>query len=202
MQILGIAYALVSALVAITIPLLLGNAILKPLTQQAKRGRYRVQFTLLDFSCLFLQLQLAMGFVVSYVDRAAGAAFWVVFGLLLLAFTAIWWGGVKALSEAGVRGPGRRAAFILVLLPGAEAVMIAGGVIAVFVMAILASILNRLILGAATLPTSYENRLVESTFLGGAAGIVAIAAVAWFLRWMTAWILQDPRIEDKPDNKP
>lgn len=102
---------------------LLGRWMLQPINEAGGRLRAPRKFLLTDFLWLVLQLQLALGFCVSWVGVEQKRLFPAILGFLTFAVSMLWLFGVGFLSRAGVTQPLRRAVFTLVLLPGTLAVM-------------------------------------------------------------------------------
>jgi hypothetical protein len=174
-----VIFALILAIAAAAV---LGHVILGPLRKAAQRVGRPTQFYLTDFVWLLIQLQLSLGLVSAFVERNPAWAFYTVLGFLGAAFTAMWWGAVRALSQAGVQGMGRRAVLILVLLPGVEATMVA----------------TILLAGAAPVVLYRELRGVGSvsplwSLLGNTAilllALIGLAVAARLLRLLTLWLL-------------
>jgi hypothetical protein len=111
-------------LVLILAPLI-GSLILGPVNRAAGRLRAPTRFLLPDFMWLLVQLQLALGYCVSFVGVRQWSFFVLVLGFFTLASLMMWAGAVSFLSRAGVRSALRRGVFILLLLPATLALMIA-----------------------------------------------------------------------------
>jgi hypothetical protein len=112
------------ALVLILAPLV-GSLVLGPVNRAAGRLNTPTRFLLPDFMWLVVQLQLALGYCVSFVGIQQIYFFVLVLGFFTLASVMMWAGAVSFLSRAGVRNSLRRGIFILLLLPGTLALMIA-----------------------------------------------------------------------------
>ena len=102
-----------------------GRWMLQPINTQGGRLQAPTQFMLTDFLWLVLQLQLALGFSVTWIGIEQRRLFPVVLSFLLFAVTLLWLFGVGFLSRAGVTQPARRAMFTLLLLPASLGVMMA-----------------------------------------------------------------------------
>jgi hypothetical protein len=147
-----------------------------------------------DFAWLLIQLQASLGLVAAYVERNPRWAFYTVLVFLGFALTAMWWGALRALSQAGVKGAGRRAALILVLLPGVEASMVAvmvfWGVGAVTGYSQLRRLLNGVDVSIAG--------VVGQGALMLAGAVAAALVVAWLLRMLTLWLLAEAPFTQNP----
>jgi hypothetical protein len=104
---------------------LVGTLILGPVNRAAGRLKAPTRFLLPDFMWLLVQLQLALGYCVSFVGVQQRYFFPLVLGFFTLASVMMWAGAVSFLSRAGVRSMLRRGVFILLLLPSTLALMIA-----------------------------------------------------------------------------
>ena len=101
----------------------LGRWMLQPINEKGGRLRAPTQYLLTDFAWLVLQLQLALGFCVTWIGIEQRRLFPAVLSFLVFAVTLLWLFGVGFLSRAGVMQPARRAMFTLLLLPASLAVM-------------------------------------------------------------------------------
>ena len=111
------------ALVLVLAPIV-GSLILGPVNRAAGRLKAPTRFLLPDFMWLLLQLQLALGYCVTFVGVQQRYFFPLVLGFFTLASVMMWAGAVSFLSRAGVRSSLRRGVFILLLLPSTLALMI------------------------------------------------------------------------------
>jgi hypothetical protein len=103
----------------------LGRWMLQPINTKAGRLQAPTQYMLTDFVWLVLQLQLALGFCVTWIGIEQRRLFPVILAFLFFAVTVLWLYGVGFLSRAGVMQPARRAMFTLLLLPASLGVMMA-----------------------------------------------------------------------------
>jgi hypothetical protein len=97
--------------------------VLGPLDQAAKNRWHPVQFSLADFLCLFILVDLPMGGIHCFVpqgDREMGG---VIAADVLVALLAalVWWTGVRTLSRAGIHGTWRRGFVLAVVIPAGYA---------------------------------------------------------------------------------
>ncbi len=104
---------------------LLARWMIQPINEQGGRLQAPTQFMLTDFVWLILQLQLALGFSVSWIGIEQTRLFPAILGFLMFAVSLLWLFGVGFLSRAGVTQPLRRAMFTMVLLPATLGVMMA-----------------------------------------------------------------------------
>jgi hypothetical protein len=114
--------------------------VLGPLDSAAKDRRYPVQFTLADFLCLFVQIQLALaGPAVLFrgVGDKGPAVIMTVF--IILFVLLVWWTGVRTLSRAGVHDTRGRTLTLVVAIPFGYAVSVAIPVVGCFILGSLAN---------------------------------------------------------------
>ncbi len=118
MNLLATVAALSVATTLILLSVAISNRwILGPLNRLAEVRRQPAQFTLLDFFCLFVLVQLGLAVILgrSAIPETPER---VVIGTGVLTFSALgWWAGVRVLSQAGIRSASHRAFFLLVVFP-------------------------------------------------------------------------------------
>lgn len=97
--------------------LVLSGWVLGPLEQRGKRGQRRLQFTLGDWICLALMIQLWAAMVHSFVaiDGGGGALIMDIYGWGL--GVILWFGVVQRLSAAGIRKTWYRGVALVVIYP-------------------------------------------------------------------------------------
>jgi hypothetical protein len=163
--------------------LAIGHTVLGPLRKAARAGRQPMQFYLTDFVWLLVQLQATLGLVSAYVERNPAWAFYTVLAFLAFALTLMWWGALRALSQAGVKSAPRRAVLILVLLPGVEAAMVLAMLFSVVVSfggyRELRSLLTR--------QSSFGSLAADLALMLLTAGAAVLAT--WLLRLLTLWLI-------------
>jgi hypothetical protein len=134
---------------------------------------------------LLVQLQLALGYCVTFVGIGQLYFFVLVLGFFTLASFMMWAGAVSFLSRAGVRNSLRRGTFIVLLLPATLALMIATPLLPVVSYILEAD------------PTSVEQLFRLSGALPPHSGILLLVAggvcltalgiaVYWTSRWLVA----------------
>jgi hypothetical protein len=163
--------------------LAIGHAVLGPLRRAARAGRRPTQFYMTDFAWLLIQLQATLGLVSAYVERNPAWAFYTVLGFLAFALTLMWWGALRALSQAGVKSALRRAIMILVLLPGVEATM----VLAMLFSAVVSFGGYRELRSVLTGEGSFDSLAVNLALL--ALSVAGAVLVSWLLRLLTLWLI-------------
>jgi len=101
------------------------NWVFGPIVRAGKERRLPPQYSITDFLCLFLLIQLPMALIHGYLQPAqsgflpggATGVVWLLDGYAWLACGALWWGSVRGLSRAGIRNPWSRICFLVVVLP-------------------------------------------------------------------------------------
>ncbi len=106
---------LVIGLVAIAVAI--GAWILRPLDQAAKSSVRAPQFTLVDFLCLFVLIQLPTGLIHGWLRGTDYPGIWVLDGFGWGSCGMMWWISVRTLSRAGIQNPWHRGTFLLSALP-------------------------------------------------------------------------------------
>ncbi len=93
--------------------------VLGPLDQAARNRWYPVQFSLADFLCLFILVDLPMGGIHCCVPNGDGVTGGVIAADILVVVLAalVWWTGVRTLSRAGIHGTWQRGFVLAVVLP-------------------------------------------------------------------------------------
>jgi hypothetical protein len=101
--------------------------VLGPLDRAARDRSCPAQFTLADFLCLFVLIQLPLA---ALHWAAQGPNIWALDVLVCLAFGAVWWTAVRTLSRAGVHRAWHRSLCLAVVVPAAfsGAIMAPGAV--------------------------------------------------------------------------
>jgi hypothetical protein len=96
--------------------------VLGPIGRAAKNRSYPVQFTLADFLCLFVLVQLALAGPAILLRRSnerndpvttACTLVAAIVGLMVL----LWWSGVRTLSRAGIHNTFARAVTLTIAIP-------------------------------------------------------------------------------------
>ncbi len=194
----GIVIGLILLVVAVGMGAWAGHGILGPVNDAVLQARGRLQFKLTDFVWLLIQLQIGLGAVVGYIPREQGPVYWMTLLFVAGAVTVLWLAAIWTMSAAGVSQGGRRAAFVLVLLPGCLALIM--GVILWLIIVPFGSLLAvlRFIDSGSGLPAS------DTLFACAAAVGSALAiALSWFfLRWLSDWILSQRAVSDPVSDSP
>lgn len=169
----------------VAVPLVMGYYILHPIDVLMRKSPRKLQFTLVDFGCLLLEWQIALGFTLSQVPNWHSEYFVLIFGFLTVSVLLIWLGGVYSLSRLGVERARRRITFLLALPAIVAAMMLAAGAFG-------------------SVP-AYALRLIQQQWafelpiklgFGRVGAIVAVAAVATLivcrlLRHTMQWVIAD-----------
>ena len=173
----GIVGALLmfGAIALVVSALAFGAWVVRPVDRAARGRRHPPQFSLFDFLCLFVLIQLPTGLVHGLLDaREELATICILDAFGWGACSAMWWFSVRTLSQAGVSNPRHRAVFLLVALP-----------IAVFGAIALPAAVVAMVAVAANPPSN--GREVVALLAGLAIGLfVAIYLCGRYTRWMLA----------------
>src|SRR5262245_55512318 len=125
MAITGVA----AGLVAIFGPsVFAARSILAPIDRAAKHRQAPVRFSIGDFLCLFILIQIPLAFVfrIQYGIREASnsreesvvnVGLWILTAALWIVGTVIWYMGSRTLSKAGVAHSGLRFVYLGLILP-------------------------------------------------------------------------------------
>ncbi len=178
----GWLYLSAIVLVLIVAPVV-GSLVLGPVNRAAGRLKAPTRFLLPDFMWLLVQLQLALGYCVTFVGVQQLFFFVLVLGFFFLASLMMWAGAISFLSRAGVRSSLRRGIFILLLLPATLALMIATPLLPVvsFILETDALAVERIFRLQVALPPHAGILLL----LAGAICFPALGiAVHWAARWL------------------
>ena len=93
--------------------------ILRPIDQASREVRAPLQFSLVDFLCLFLLVQLPMALIHGLLTDEEAGVRWTFDIYAWLAVAAFWSASVHVLSRAGIRNPRQRALFLAFIAPSA-----------------------------------------------------------------------------------
>jgi hypothetical protein len=155
--------------------------LLEPVNRAAGRLNAPTRFQLTDFIWLMMQLQVLLAVVMQTIAEAMSQrALIIVLGLLALPVIVLWAASVSVVSRAGITQPMRRAALILVLVPGSLAEVMAVPMLVIGGVAFVNDEPPGMWFAAGDPPMRVL--LVAATSL-----LVAVAAVA--LRWLSFWVM-------------
>jgi hypothetical protein len=176
---LGMLAALVLGLVGLSASLWL---VVSPVERRARAVKQKFCFRLIDLGCLLVYWQVLIAAAVPVArqgdEKIAGAL--IVLGIALAVGLAMaWWAAVSVLSRAGIEASGRRAAFILISLPGAVAAAVT------------------LVISGMTAVINLFQAIAEPSAGGPvwlSALLFAVSIIAIFLlRLLSLWIAADAR---------
>lgn len=108
---------LASVILAFALPAWLVLAILGLLDRAAKDRKRPIQFTLGDFLCLFLLLQLATA-APYWLNVRDSETTWEIYLIGWIVIGLLWCITVRTLSLAGIRKTWHRAVLLMVVIPG------------------------------------------------------------------------------------
>jgi hypothetical protein len=182
---LGQLTAFAGLVLAVVSFALLGVWILGPVNAAGGSLRAPTRFLLTDFIWLMLQLQMLLAIAVQLLAEAMPRrAFLIALGLLSLPVIVLWAASVSVVSRAGITRPLKRAAVVMVLVPGTLGVMMA-----------LPFLLVGAVMCAVSLAQEHDPWPAWSPWWHGPlilVGAVAGVAAAFALRWISFWVLSGP----------
>lgn len=94
-------------------------AALVPLDRAARKTEAPIQFTLLDFFCLFFLCQMPMALIHGLMPGEGFYLRLLFDGYAWFAFGVMWLASVQRLSRAGITQASRRTLFLIFILPAA-----------------------------------------------------------------------------------
>jgi len=153
---------------------------LEPINLVAGHLRASTRYLLTDFLGLMVLLQAALAVVGRAIETKPGddrSPYWIVLCVALLLMFVLWSASVSVVSRAGIIRPWRRLAVMLLLVPGALAVIV-GWPVALVAIAVQLGLL--------------ENLYREGAFAGIAltvAGCLLLVAAPFGLRRLSFWSL-------------
>lgn len=161
----------------------LGRWMLQPINEAGGRVQAPRRFMLTDFAWLVLQLQLALGFSVSWIG-VEQRTFVPILAFLMFAVFMLWLFGIGFLSRAGVTQPLRRAVFTTVLLPATLGVMMALPALVVM-LGVLESDLG--LWGDMAIPLREYSRSKALLWVI----TLTLPVLAWMLRQVSFWVVRE-----------
>ncbi len=112
-----IVFFVLTLAVIFTPVFLIGRWILGPIDQAARQRQAPVRFSIGDFLCLFLAVQIPLTAVYQLIDEEVRGAFWVFTIISWIVAPTIWYACARALSKAGVLNGRHRFIFLGVVMP-------------------------------------------------------------------------------------
>ena len=151
--------------------------ILGPISRAAKIGRGQIQFRIIDFFCLVVEMQAVAAVVVavSQADEPGFRTSLLLFGTL--STLALWVGGVHTLSKAGILDPRRRTVFNWIVLPSASV----GALVLVPLVVWL--------VGTSIAISTGSRQQPSSLWLWALAAILGAALIA--SKWLADWVMPE-----------
>jgi hypothetical protein len=95
----------------------IGRWILTPIDWAAKSRKAPVRFSIGDFLCLFLALQLPLTAAYQFIDEEERRPFWLFTIVSWVVAPTIWYACARALSKAGVMNGRHRFIFLGLIMP-------------------------------------------------------------------------------------
>jgi len=93
------------------------RTILAPIDRAAKFRVAPVSFSIADFSCLFLAIQLPLAIIYRFVREGAEGAYWTLTAITWLIAPLIWYACARTLSKAQVTNGRDRVVFLGLIMP-------------------------------------------------------------------------------------
>jgi hypothetical protein len=157
--------------------------LLEPVNRAAGHLNAPTRFQLTDFIWLMMQLQVLLAIVMQTIAEALPQrALWIILGGLTLPVLVLWAASVSVVSRAGITQPMRRAAVILLLVPGSLAEVMA---VPLLIVGGVAFVNNE----PPGLWHSVSGGSVPQRLLVLALIAVSVAVAAVALRWLSFWVL-------------
>src|SRR4051794_3831196 len=95
----------------------IARQILSPIDRAAKYREAPVRFSIGDFLCLFLAIQIPLAAVYRFMGEATIGAYWTFTIITWLVAPVIWFAGARALSKAQVTTSSHRFVFLGLIMP-------------------------------------------------------------------------------------
>jgi hypothetical protein len=157
--------------------------LLEPVNRAAGHLNAPTRFQLTDFIWLMIQLQIMLALVMQTIAEALPErSLWIILAALTLPVLVLWAASVSVVSRAGITQPTRRAAVILVLVPGALAEVMAVPLLVVGGLAFVSNEPPEVWLTVTTANTPTRIVVLVAT-------AVCVAGAAVVLRWLSYWVL-------------
>jgi hypothetical protein len=178
--------ALLAMIAFVIVAIILCHWLLEPVNRAAGHLNAPTRFQLTDFIWLMMQLQIVLAAVIQTVGEAASQrGLLIVLALLCLPVVVLWTASVSVVSRAGITQPLRRAAVILLLVPGALGELVGMPTLVVFGVMLFSSDAQWL----------WQHRWTDDLPSRVALVVVSTAALtagAFALRWLSFWVLSPP----------
>src|SRR5690349_18793211 len=152
-------------------PVFMAYLTIAPLHELTRPRRGKAVILTIDLFALLILIQVALGIGLAVLGRTIDRGLWPILALISALIVVMWWGGVDALTQLGVRQASRRLLMHLAFLPGVCAVMISTCITAATFMALLD---NR---------AEFRSQLEFFSIM-----LVSTIVGVWLLRSMSLWI--------------
>jgi hypothetical protein len=117
-KIVFVAAHVIGGVTAIIAPLaLIGRWILAPIDRAAKSRKAPVRFSISDFLCLFLAIQIPLAAIHRFTDYGDNRPYWIFFTITWLVGPFVWYCCARTLSKAGVVKGSHRFVFMGLVMP-------------------------------------------------------------------------------------
>ena len=181
MQVLALLALVAFAVTAIV----LGHWLLGPVNRAAGQLNAPTRFQMTDCFWLMIHLQVMLAVAMPWLrETVRGPGIFLIVGILSLPIVILWAASVSVVARAGITQPLRRAAVVLILVPGALAVIVA-------VPFVIVGLIEAVRPGPVPflLPQQYDATQtaarVGQVLLAGMGVVIA----ALLIRWLSHWVL-------------
>jgi hypothetical protein len=96
---------------------LIGKWILGPIDAAARARQAPIRYSIADFLCLFVIIQIPLAAAFQFSDEEAREYYWLFTAVTWIAAPVIWVTATRALSKAGISGGVHRLIFMGVIIP-------------------------------------------------------------------------------------
>lgn len=117
MELLLILVPLGAVVAALTAIVIIGRWILGPIDRAAKDREAAVRFSIGDFLCLFLTVQIPLSLIYRFVNDEEKPLFWLFTIITWIIAPLVWFACARALSKAGITAGRPRMVFLGVIVP-------------------------------------------------------------------------------------
>src|SRR5215212_5775602 len=112
-----LAIVVAGILLAVAPATWIARLILSPIDRAAKFRRAPVRFSIGDFLCLFLAIQIPLAAVHRYLNEETMEAYWIFTIITWFVAHVIWYVGARTLSKAQVTASAPRFVFLGLIMP-------------------------------------------------------------------------------------
>jgi hypothetical protein len=181
MQILALIALIAFAVTSV----ILGHWLLGPVNRAAGRLNAPTRFQMTDCFWLMIHLQVMLAVAMPWLrETVRGPAIFLIVGILGLPIVILWAASVSVVARAGITQPLRRAAVVLILVPGALAVIVA---VPFFFVGLVEAVRPGQV--PFLLPLRYDDSQTASRVGQVLLAGFGVVLAAIFMRWLSHWVL-------------